>query len=364
MRIALIDPFYDTSHAHRAEGLKQHSVHDIEIYNSKPNHWKWHMVGGTMEMANRMGQKVEKFDLLIATDMLDLPCYLGMLSKYLIPPILLYFHENQITYPWSPDDQDVEQRRDHHYGFMNFRSAVIADAVVFNSEYHRSSFLEALPAFCAQFPKNSLSQNIPELKQKSTVLGIGIKANAPTKDDIEQERPVFLWNHRWEYDKGADLFFETLFALQREGFDFGVIVLGMSYGRQPAIFEHARKKLKDQIVHWGYAQSRAEYLSLISIANIVLVTAIQDFFGIGVVEAIMSGCFPILPYRLAYPEHVPPDLYYNVFYRTDAEILDLTRSVITKKRYQKTRVFQDYTEKYHWNRLAPKYDALFENTRS
>ncbi len=37
-------------------------------------------------------------------------------------------------------------------------------------------------------------------------------------------------------------------------------------------------------------------------ADVVVSTALHEFFGIGVVEAIAAGAFPLLPRRLAYPE--------------------------------------------------------------
>mgnify|MGYP000456988033 CR=1 FL=1 len=37
--------------------------------------------------------------------------------------------ENQITYPWSPQDEDVKYQRNNQYGFINYTSALAADQV-------------------------------------------------------------------------------------------------------------------------------------------------------------------------------------------------------------------------------------------
>ena len=67
-------------------------------------------------------------DLIISTDMLDLTTFLSLTrSKTADIPIVLYFHENQITYPWSSNDRDVMEKRDIHYGFINIASALAAD---------------------------------------------------------------------------------------------------------------------------------------------------------------------------------------------------------------------------------------------
>ena len=45
-----------------------------------------------------------------------------------------------------------------------------------------------------------------------------------------------------------------------------------------------------------------KYLKILSEADIIVSTAIHEFFGISVVEAIAAGAYPLLPKRLAYPE--------------------------------------------------------------
>lgn len=56
------------------------------------------------------------------------------------------------------------------------------------------------------------------------------------------------------------------------------------------------------MVDWGYLPSRGAYARALSEADVVVSTAYHEFFGIGVVEAIASGAYPLLPDRLAYPE--------------------------------------------------------------
>ncbi len=58
-------------------------------------------------------------------------------------------HENQLTYPISPRDQD-----DLTYGLMNWKSMLVADRVVFNSEFHRKEVFGVLPGVLKNFPDN------------------------------------------------------------------------------------------------------------------------------------------------------------------------------------------------------------------
>ena len=55
-------------------------------------------------------------------------------------PVVLYLHENQLTYPLP---EGVE--RDYTYAYINYLSALTADRVVFNSQHHYAEFMEALP---------------------------------------------------------------------------------------------------------------------------------------------------------------------------------------------------------------------------
>jgi hypothetical protein len=53
---------------------------------------------------------------------------------------------------------------------------------------------------------------------------------------------------------------------------------------------------------------------------VVVSTAIQENFGLSIVEAILAGCFPILPNRLSYPELIPPRLHGVHLYHSEDEL--------------------------------------------
>jgi hypothetical protein len=90
------------------------------------------------------------------------------------------------------------------------------------------------------------------------------------------------------------------------------------------------------------------------------VTGRQDFFGGSVVEAMYCGVRPLLPRRLAYPGHVPPERHAEVLYEEDADLRDRLRALL------RTRPFpglptQAWVSGYDWAQLAPRYDALLES---
>jgi glycosyltransferase involved in cell wall biosynthesis len=118
-------------------------------------------------------------------------------------------------------------------------------------------------------------------------------------------KPVILWNHRWEFDKNPEEFFDGLFYLQKKQIDFELIVLGESKSSIPPIFDKAKKQLAAEILHWGFALDKHTYAQMLWAADIVPITSIQEFFGISLIEAMYCKTYPLVPNRLVYPEHLP-----------------------------------------------------------
>ena len=175
MRILIIEPFFTGSHRRWAEGYQKHSTYEVEILSLSGRHWKWRMHGGAVALANIFLEQQFIPDLIVATDMLDLNTFLSLTRKVTAnTPTVIYFHENQLTYPWSPDDSDVKIGRDNHYAFINYASALSADAVFFNSDYHRNEFVNKLPRFLNQFPDYKNLENVENLRRKSRTLHLGL----------------------------------------------------------------------------------------------------------------------------------------------------------------------------------------------
>ena len=69
------------------------------------------------------------------------------------------------------------------------------------------------------------------------------------------------------------------------------------------------ERLGPRLVHFGFAESEAAYARLLWDADVVLSTAVHEFFGVSVVEAVYCGAAPVLPNRLSYPELIPPEFH-------------------------------------------------------
>ena len=166
MNILILEPYFTGSHASWAKEYANVSQHKVDILSMGGEFWKWRMHGGAITLAQQFLSCDVKPDLLLATDMLDLTTFLALTRKASTPiKTAIYFHENQLTYPWSPKDRDRIKQRDMHYGFINYASALTADAIFFNSHYHLHSFLDELPRFLKSFPDHNELNNAQLIRQ-------------------------------------------------------------------------------------------------------------------------------------------------------------------------------------------------------
>ncbi|HLP20532.1 MAG TPA: DUF3524 domain-containing protein [Chitinophagales bacterium] len=361
MKILLLETFFTGSHKKWAEEFKRFSSHEVEIVSLSGHYWKWRMHGGAISLAQTvLKNNTAKPDLILATDMVDLNLFLSLTRKWSQDiPTAVYFHENQLNYPWSPTDADVKLQRDNHYAFINYAIALAADHVFFNSQYHHDAFLNELPRFLKAFPDNNNIGTIDDIRKKSSVLPLGmdlkkLQDNKPAKIE-KPNRAVVLWNHRWEYDKNPERFFNALFELHDHGIDFRLVVLGESYEKRPAIFDTAKEKLADKILHFGYAETFEEYCKWLWMADVLPVTSVQDFFGGSVIEAMYCNVVPFLPKRLAYPEHIPEQFHATFFYDEEDFAKKLQRRIMDVK-YLRVMDTQQYAAKYDWRNLIAEYD--------
>jgi len=366
MKICLVEPFHTGSHATWADEFQRRSRHSIELLKLPGRHWKWRMHGGALTLARRFLELERQPDLLLVTDMLDLCSFLALTrTRTANLTTAIYFHENQLTYPWSPQDSDPAEQRDAHYAFINLSSALAANRVLFNSCYHRQTFLEELPRFLKSFPDFQERDCARTIAAKSEVLPLGLDLQRldryrPTQKE-NKEPPLILWNHRWEYDKNPAEFFSALNQLQKEGFDFRVALLGESFGEQADLFQQAREQLGERVLQFGYADDFASYAGWLWRADILPVTSQHDFFGASVVQAIYGNCYPLLPQRLAYPEHLPEDLQADYLYTDHTDLLSRLRNLLRNRSKPKPDpALAEHVARYDWSLQSPVYDDLLE----
>jgi glycosyltransferase involved in cell wall biosynthesis len=319
------------------------------------------MAGGFITLADAIRRSIAEHgpvDVVLASSMTNLPGLLGSARRELADvPVALYMHENQLTYPLSPLD-----REDLTYAMINWTSMAVADAVFFNSEFHRAAWFEALPTFLGRFPDARHTDHIEPVTARSSVLPVGVDlARFDGVAWTRGEAPLILWNQRWEHDKGPEDFATAALELAGRGYEFDLALAGEQFADHPKEFNELMERLSDRIVHTGFADE-PHYRHLLRAADVVLSTAHQEFFGIAITEAVYAGAMPILPNRLVYPERIPPEFHDRCLYNSETELIDRLAWVIENRAAAPTIAagLRDAMAASDWSVVAPRYDEALE----
>lgn len=301
-RILLLSAYDAGSHQRWREQLvaSQPDFH-WEVLALPPRFFRWRIRGNALTWLQEPALKTG-YDLLIVTSMVDLASLKGFHPHLARTPTILYMHENQFAYPDSGRQHSSAEPK-----IVNLYSAVAADQVLFNSAWNRDSFLEGAYRFLEKMPDGLPDGLISSIREKSHVVPVPIEDRLFLKrrESFNAQCPHLLWNHRWEYDKAPDRLLLLLDALVKAGQDFRLSVVGEQFRNQPEAFNLIHERHRDRIVNWGYLKSRADYDRLLAEADVAISTALHDFQGLSVLEAMAAGCMALAPDRLAYPEYVP-----------------------------------------------------------
>ncbi|PID40005.1 MAG: glycosyl transferase family 1 [Proteobacteria bacterium] len=357
MRFLFLEPFFGGSHRDFAEGLVEHSRHDIDLLTLPARFWKWRMRGAALHFINAI-DNLDGYDGIISGGLLSLADFTALCGPHR-PPVLLYFHENQLTYPLAPGE-----RMDLQFGFTDITSALCADRILFNSRFHMDRFFDALPVFISRMPEFKPYWAIDTIGKKADVLYPGCQFNDAPADPLPltDGAPIIVWNHRWQFDKNPEAFFAALEAIDRSGIDFRLVLLGENCQVKPKAFITARSRFESQIRQYGYVKSKAEYIAWLQKGLVAVSTANQENFGISMVEAMRYGCLPLMPRRLAYPEILPTEFHAAFLYRSQEELVEkLADLLLHPDRHVIHRpVLADMMARHAWPAVIERYDRELE----
>ena len=358
LKFLFLEPFFGGSHREFARGLVSHSQHHIDLLTLPARFWKWRMRGAALYFIKKI-PSLKSYDGLLTTGLMSLSDFKA-LSNDACPPTLVYLHETQLTYPLAPGEH-----MDYQFGFTDMTTALAADRILFNSRTHSDTFFSLLPGFLKMMPEYRPLWVVDKIRAKAGFLYPGCRFpsdDIPGADSPREFPPLIIWNHRWEFDKNPDQFFQALDAALENGVAFRLALLGENFQAVPKAFESARERYGKRIVQYGYVQSREEYIRWLQRGSIVISTARQENFGIAVVEAIRFGCVPLLPDRLAYPEIIPEQFQASVLYKDTGDLVQkLTRLITHYDAYHALRSrLSIHMGKFAWQNLIDRYDEELE----
>jgi glycosyltransferase involved in cell wall biosynthesis len=295
------------SHARWAEGLidRQPGFH-WRSFELPGRYFAWRIRGNPLSWLDEFALALRQEgapDALIATSMVDLATIRGLHPALADVPALLYFHENQFAYPRSD-----RQTTSIDAQMVQIYSALAADHVAFNSDYNRRSFLAGVDELLRSMPDCLPGGLTERIEARSRVLPVPI-ASEPAAS-VERDGNRIVWNHRWEYDKNPDRFADAMIALHDRGMDFRLALLGPRPNTPPRALARLREVLPDRIVIDESLPGPA-YRAELARSGIVVSTALHEFQGLSVLDAVQAGCVPLVPDALCYPEIYPAAYRYD-----------------------------------------------------
>jgi len=322
MRILLLSAYDAQSHKYWREGMvAQFPEYDWTQLALPGHHFSWRIRSNSLQWAlSERATLDQPYDLIIATSMVDFASLKGFVPNLANIPSILYFHENQFIYPPS----QLTKKPFLDPKIVTLYAALAADQLVFNSRYNQQTFITGVRALLKQVPEK-LPVDLAQLfEEKSSVLPVPLKplnisdymgvngsAQWPTRSNKTCLRLV--WAARWEYDKGPHLLLAILRQLKQRKVDFKLCILGQVFRKQPLEFDSIKTEFSSELVQFGFAKSRHQYLSWLAGGDIILSTALHEFQGLAVQEAVQLGCMPVLPNRLVYPQIFASHYLYDSF---------------------------------------------------
>nr|XP_028601232.1 glycosyltransferase-like domain-containing protein 1 isoform X7 [Podarcis muralis] len=390
MSVLLIEAFYGGSHRQLVD-LLQEEIEDCVLFTLPAKKWHWRARTAALYFMQAVPASMD-YRILFASSVLNLTELvalrpdLGKLKK------VLYFHENQLTYPVQKC-----QERDFQYGYNQILSWFMPE--------HKLAHIEKMHGTqgdgdaCLPFQEKNGGINISasdlsprHSEPQSGLHSLGpeglpnqlltledldkptsLKSTTPCQEEDSQhatynlcsvsgsldhlEKPLHIvWPHRWEHDKDPESFFQVLLKMKEMGLSFHVSVLGETFTDVPDIFSKAKKALGSSVLHWGYLPSKDEYFQALCMADVVISTAKHEFFGVAMIEAVHCGCYPLCPKALVYPEIFPAEYLYS----TPEQLFKRLQNLCKRPDLVRKHLYKGKMSQFSWAALRGKFRSLLE----
>jgi glycosyltransferase involved in cell wall biosynthesis len=312
VRVLLLSAYAAQSHRHWRDMLLHMCPEwQWQVLELPPRHFSWRVRGNPLWWAQQERATLEaQYDLVVATSMVDLATLRGLVPALAQCPSALYFHENQFAYPAQGRQSSVLEAQ-----MVSLYSALAADALWFNSAWNRDSFLTGVDKLLKKLPDHVPPDVASRLRARAVVLPVPLGEPETAAGDACWQRgdsnPKIVWLGRFEYDKGPEQLAAVLAELEARLPDYSLALVGQQFRQSPPEFDALAEQFNHRLAHCGYIARRADYLETLAQADIVLSTALHEFQGLALQEAVAQGAYPVVPDRLAYCEIYPHECRYR-----------------------------------------------------
>lgn len=188
---------------------------------------------------------------------------------------------------------------------------IASDRVILNSQHTYTMMIES-------FSKYLLPEQMQTIIDKSTVLLFGLVNTALFDHAITpHDKPVIVYNHRFEAYKRADVTAAVLNGLRDARYDFEIWVT-QTIDQKKGFFP------TDKIVG---SPSFDTYIDNIAIPAINTINSVHETFCIAILDSLALGHIVVLPNSVTFPELVPPD--YPFLFNTPAEQRRMLETILS-----------------------------------
>lgn len=362
MKALLLSAYDAASHRRWRRGLQTHLPEiDWTVLTLPNRRFFWRIWSNGLTLAYNKRRTLEAdYDVVVATSMVDV-----LTLRALVPSIgqtdtLVYFHENQFAYPERPG-----QTTERYIRHCNIRTAAAGDRLLFNSDFNRDSFLDGVDKLMSNAPDCRPDGLVDQIRDTSCVVPVPLENSCFRETRIrDRGGPLkIVWNHRWEYDKAPDRCLKALFEISDRGFDFELYLLGTRFNQIPQVFKEARDRLEDHILVDEFVEDAAVYRQILVEADLVISSALHEFQGLAVLEALAAGCRPLVPDRLAYRDYVPDQYRYPSYPEQPAREIEALIEKLSQVCAEPRRIREAPAvdvEKFRWAHLESKYREQIE----